>query len=470
MYSRAEAIGWLFDDVKTAPRGENITLEMASELTAWEQVHGNFMSSAPIQTEGSSAGRLYGLELHPNEMNDGYFAAQGETIVSNDATGRVLETLGHYPDAAYQFLTDPGAGDARITQIFKDRDWSGPDGFQGPASLMLGFEQAKGGPLNPDFDTHSSTIIAGIDSKILNDLADNKSFVNTNISEQGSGVLAAALAPNLDLLADHFIKSGFIAGDSQGVFQGHAIGMGSQTLPGPDVSLADFQKILGEIGAHYKGASVLQGSINDYQTLYAKAAAFDPNDASDALKRSIFLQGSLDGSSSAATIAAARVHDKEVDDDIDGLMSIVGLIPVPEIGELAEGGTKVILNLGQDIALDTGKDVGTHFWKESLYQTQQAIADSQKAADVNAVSANLSAAHFLTDILGANKVGPIPTMTAGEDPTKYEHVLRDWWSTTSERLQNDPEVQKALPGVSIDELGSSYQLGVEAAAEGVSGP
>lgn len=462
VYNRAQAIGYLFSDPDGAPMGRTLTVNMADDVYQWEHVdgHGSLENYKPLTD--STASRLYALENPGDDWSvaDGYYGGGGSSdtvtgsgVAGNDASGRILETLGRYPDDALAYLTnaDGTPNDEKIQYWFGDRDWSGSDKFEGPSALWLGIQNADGGSFDTTPDPAVREAIAGISSDVMWDLYGNKSFLTENISESASGDLALAIAPNLDTIVDSMLSSGWQDPKGPGVGDGNPFGT-IGTVPTPILSDDVLANFLGAIGSHVEGASVLQGTITSYQQYYTDLGAQDPAYAGDALNRMVWLQGALDGSGSAATLDAAVRHDARVDAEIDALIGLVGLIPVPGVSEAVGAGTAVLLDVLKDAAIDGALDLGGEAWKDTLHQVDEVTAKlaDQEAADT--LAAELKTAHLLQNALGIDVVGPIPGMTSNETAEHYAGRLDDWWVDMADRVQ----AEHPTDGVVIDQLQRLY--------------
>ncbi|MHA7134805.1 hypothetical protein [Oerskovia turbata] len=129
------AIGFLFSRPDVAPLGEALTVSVADLLDDQERnpLHG--ATGTWYDTSPRAGGRyLAGLESGTN----------GNEV--DDPAGRVLATLGAYPEAAVAWLSADGddftadgrLGDARLAYWFGERDWSlgtSGDGFEGVSPL-----------------------------------------------------------------------------------------------------------------------------------------------------------------------------------------------------------------------------------------------------------------------------------------------------------------------------------------------
>lgn len=465
--SRVEAIGWLFSDPDHAPMGEAMTVEMAKEVDKWEFVDkkGTLATYGPLET--GTAGRLYAVEHTSDKwgLDGGFEGSATDGIASDDAAGRVLETLGHYPDQALAFLStgNPTTDSARLTYWFQTRDWSGADKFQGPAGLWLGIQQAPGGAYSANYDNQSALMT----SKILWALFDNPTFSTDNTSERASAELATALAPNLDTVSRYFLDGGSDATKAD-TKPGNSFGTGIER-PVPRLSNEVFARLMGVIGSHEAGSTVLQRTIDMYQNYYRRASEVDPAVFGDGMVRGNWLQGVLDGSGAQAKLTVAIKHDKEVDDEIDFLMDIVGLIPIPGASEVIKGSTTLldgsgevlnhVLDFAGDQVLDQSKKAGVDLWKGGLHTTESVTAANESQDIPQRVRALMAVVDQVRGVLGDSAVGPIPPARPSEDADAYGNRLLDWWVDRSTYLQKTSPIDNVV----LNNLSKEYTDAREAA-------
>jgi hypothetical protein len=464
--SRAESIGFLFDGLPNAPMGQTLTVEMASRVVAWEKLtHSDFISTLPLDYQGSgatggaevSAGRLSQLEeLKDQKLNleGSWLAGTPGKIPSDDATGRILETLGHYPQAAQNFLTDPTYGADRVKQIFGTRDWSAQDGYQGPAALWLGAEQAKGGPFSPNETVASATLT----SHIMWDLAKNPEFHPSVVSATGSAILATAIAPNLDGIGEQIRlrsnnENAYPGASSVAVFGGGANGPKENV---PEVSGSVVATLLGAAGYNKAGRELLQQAISNNQAIYAAAAKISIDHGvtngilGDALERSKQMQGMLAGASGQAAINEAIQHDSDIDADFSMLSAVVGAIPIPGLGALV-GGSKLI-DAAQSVAVGQAESFGLGAWQNSLHTT------GKTTAEIAARNMALNIQQILKTSAILNSVDP---GLGGQPPTQglhtlsaYEQTVDNWWDEHSAKVQQETPISGVDMGAYSGDYGN----------------
>jgi hypothetical protein len=201
-----------------------------------------------------------------------------------------------------------------------------------------------------------------------------------------------------------------------------------------------------------EGASVLQGTVTSYQQYYTDLGLQDPAYVGDALNRTVWLQGALDGSGAAGTLDAAVRHDARVDAEIDALIGLVGLIPVPGVSEAVGVGTALLLDVVKDAAIDAALDFGGEVWKDTLHQVDAVTAQLANEQMADTLSAELKTAHLLQNALGIDVVGEIPEMGSGDTAEQYAADLDKWWVEMADRVQEEHPTD----GVVIDQLQRMY--------------
>lgn len=197
----APEVAYLFADELNNPMSEHFTVAMADELDAVERGNPDWPGHWPPDSYSSG---LFGL-LAANGMEDPERHAR-----LNDPMGRVLSTLGQYPDAALDWLTDAAqdefaveqtAGEARLEHYYKVRD-SSADGFEGVSAVWAGALQASGGPYDQDSwgmeaDDGGWERVATMTTLATRGLEANPAFVPENVSSLGARDLATGTVLSL---------------------------------------------------------------------------------------------------------------------------------------------------------------------------------------------------------------------------------------------------------------------------------
>ncbi len=419
--NRSEAIGWLFSDTQNALMGESLTYDLAVAIDGFERAEPHPVMAASGPLTDATAARLWALE-HPDgpwAVDDGYLGSAtdvdqfGQPIASNDAAGRVFESLGQYPNSALAFLGetagDPPIGGERIDYWFGDRDWSGVDNFQGPGALWYGVQQADGGPFftGDSYVSATDQQIAGIASDIMFGLSTNDSFNAENLSENGAEFLGMAVSLHLDSIA------GALA-DGTGLTPTES-GAATYTLFGSDderwrpvFTPEVLRMLLGPIGEHVSGAAAIQEAAAANEQRYfdvaeaAIASGADPATVQAAIDAAMERANQLDGVIQSAGVMEryeiAERADERVDQNIDALGSVVGLIPIPGLSTGAD--------FLAGLAVTAGTEVGGMLWSDSLHQYDDVAAaalEGRRDAEAEVAVANVAR---LYDMFGLEMTTP----------------------------------------------------------------
>ncbi|WP_277213648.1 hypothetical protein, partial [Isoptericola croceus] len=259
----ASGIGYLFGDPHHAPMGEGLTVALATKLDAIERTEGNPWLAAQ---QYSALRDLDGTRV-------------------DDPLARVLSTLGAYPDAAHDWLTDDELGVVRNDYWFGARDSSTVgtgDGNEGVAALLAGALQATGaitGTGTHDDDVQYS--VAEMATLAFENLSTNEGFLAENTTAAGSEALARAVGLQWSQFVHQQIALGQGTGRVEnpvnlwdvGLDEGDAVHVNGAT---PE-SLAT---VLGVAQFHPEGRDVLDGYIGEYQQ-QVRVEALKPGGAFD---------------------------------------------------------------------------------------------------------------------------------------------------------------------------------------------
>lgn len=391
------AIGFLFSDERNHPLGVNLTVAMADEIDAIERdpmsmQYGGWTDSSP-----NAGGRL--LAFLEGEQT----GLDGNRV--DDLAGRIFSTLGTYPDAALDWLTstddDPfGDGDlgaGRVEYWYGERDWSANgagDGFEGPSALWAGAQQAAGGPADAmhSYNPETWERVATLTTQVVNALTGNESFLPENLTSIGQVRLAEGISLSVPYFSEAMSDSN--AGRTDPFGMNILIGMDEGPRAIPNVQLDVLAQLLGTATwsdgeTPSAGAAVMAQSVGQYQdALVALAEQAPPGDLkSDLMERVIELQGWIDGSPAGAALAEATRHDAAVQAAIDGVATVVGLIPIPMAGDLLVEGGVSLLDDVQDFAMgqltDAASGQAAATWgnnHEVLLQEQENNAEGRENA------------------------------------------------------------------------------------------
>ncbi len=402
------AIGFLFSDEKNNPLGVNLTVAMADEIDRIERDPMSMQNGGWYDTSPNAGGRfLAQLEGETTGLN-------GNRV--DDLAGRVFSTLGTYPDAALDWLTatgeDPyGDGDlgpGRVEYWYGDRDWSADgsgDGFEGPGALWAGAQQAAGGPADATHTYNPETWdrVAELTTQIVRELTTNESFLPENLTSIGQVRIARGHLRPMPYFSENLSESDPRTASALSI-QDALIGT-TDPRSIPNVTQAQLSQLLGTAtwsdgDSPSAGADVISQSVRQYQDALIALADFAPPGsafAADALERVVELQGWLDGSGEGAALGEAGRHDAAVQEAIDGVSTVVGLIPIPAVGDVLVEGGSVAIDVVQDAVIGGVSDWGfgnaEAAWGNShevLLEEQQNSASGREIAMINTIEQMLA--------------------------------------------------------------------------------
>lgn len=317
------AIGYLFADVENAPLGVELAVAAATEADRIERMTPGVWSGGWSEMSLSGVGGLTGD------------SAQGARV--NDAAGRILQTLGQYPDAALDWLStgdDGAAHDDRISYWFGTRDWSRTgDGFEGPAALWGGASRASGGPAHGWTDDDISTRVAEMTTGVVRALAANEELLGEIVSPEGSQEFAHAVGVHLPAFVEYPLTSNFAPEDLDNRGSKAVSILGTEgALTIPVVVDSELKRILAVVGGDPTTPS---GALRPYILQYeedAMVAGLDsanPIDARGAIDRITTLSGALSGASAGNDAAVAVRYDEGVREVFGAGATAAGAAPVP---------------------------------------------------------------------------------------------------------------------------------------------
>lgn len=402
------AIGFLFSDEKNNPLGVNLTVAMADEIDRIERDPMSMQNGGWFDTSPNAGGRILAqLEGETTGLN-------GNRV--DDLAGRVFSTLGTYPDAALDWLTatgeDPyGDGDlgpGRVEYWYGDRDWSADgsgDGFEGPGALWAGAQQAAGGPADATHTYNPETWdrVAELTTQIVRELTTNESFLPENLTSIGQVRIAEGISVAMPYFSENLSESDPRTASALSI-QDALIGT-TDPRSIPNVTQAQLSQLLGTAtwsdgDSPSAGADVISQSVRQYQDALIALADFAPPGsafAADALERVVELQGWLDGSGEGAALGEAGRHDAAVQEAIDGVSTVVGLIPIPAVGDVLVEGGSVAIDVVQDAVIGGVSDWGfgnaEAAWGNShevLLEEQQNSASGREIAMINTIEQMLA--------------------------------------------------------------------------------
>ncbi|WP_370634323.1 DUF6571 family protein [Demequina sp. TTPB684] len=337
-------VGFLFDDADNHPMGPGFTTAMADLFDMRERGEG-----VPGEARGSSqleAGATYGLfdgiaivdQLERGEAY-GSNVGSGTGTPVRDPMGRVLDTLGHYPDAAWEWLSADGgtlangapaiAGDK--VAYWSSRDWSA-DGWDGFGSMWEGSMRADGGFM--DGPPNSSTWDAQCDVavRVVDGLERGLEPVRPgDLSVGGALALGTGLAEIMPLIEPTIWSSGTIEGNLD---HGRSVA----GMPG-DVTVPNFNddalgEVMGHVGSTVDGFAALRSGVSHTQDLLLHDAdaggTYQTWDSG--LKRVTDLEGAFEGALGGADILQGRFDDNVVRQKLAAMDLLWSVAPLPDLG------------------------------------------------------------------------------------------------------------------------------------------
>lgn len=416
----ASVVGFLFADHDADRIGQELTVAVADQLDRYER-RSTWFSQGGTWTNG--VGR--GLWAFAGGENPGARV--------HDPAGRVLETLGRYPDAALDWLTDSGADDvggtgqrlgkARAQYWFGERDWSADrtgDGFEGPGALWAGAQQAPGSLLAPtgaEADTAVQRQVANLSTDLFEHLAGNESFLAENLTPAGSVQLGHAIAQQIPQLAVNGVM-----GDPNGEPDERAV------IAGVDGKVhvvnawpKDIAKVVGPAMTHLGGAVVVkQAAVQHTDDVLEGISAdhYTEREALDAVNGALQLDGAVEGGRMGALLGTAHRDDEAIRQLVTTASSGVSAISLP-------GGYPAAVGLGVatgEVAAVVGDELAGAYDEVRAAETDRAEMLDRLTAGRAMTAAQVLDAEF------PGMVGDRDTFVdnrLGDYASKYEHWLND---------------------------------------------
>ena len=451
------AIGFLFGDPANAPIGVTTTLALADMIDQEER--GNYH----IWQDGSPMPGGTTLALLEEEQT----GLSGLRVV--DLAGRVLETLGQYPDEALEWLTDGSddsisgegtLGDARVDYWYGERDWSTYDEFAGPAGLWAGTQYATGGPgaatgLPTDGTSPAWNNAAVLTEKIMQQLSENDSFKGENVSSLASVSIVRALAPQVP----GFVESPLFADTSQDppTQEVSFFGISDETGIYANVPVELLADILGVAASDPSGNAALGTVLTQYQdALLGAASQLDDVSVHGTAERIAVLQGMIDGSGKGEQLGEAARHDQAVADAIDGLETVVGMIPVPGLGTVVGGVAGQVIDTAQGYAVGELIGWGGDSLEGGFGNTHDALVeDLASSEDASLDAVRLQTAQFVWQLEHDTPDGPLAGVP---DPSGLDGPeLQAWYDDHLDDLLETLDEQRG--GSTFDSLARAYRAG-----------
>lgn len=436
-------IGYLFNG-PDSPLGETLSVAMADAWDQWERVEGNH------------------FEL-PEDPSGGFWLSMQEGgdwgMRVSDPSGPIFSTLGHYPDAAYEWLTSSdgadvppdeyglGAADDRVGYWFDTRfdvnaeGWSASnqDGLQGISDLFNGALQASGGPT--DANGYQPTDVANLEDSatlthnIILTLLDNQHFSQDGINAHTSVALAGIFGINMPAFAEFPLTTDLVGDiEDYGPYT-TATGPGGGTVIVPVLSDEQLAKFLGVAGSYESGMGAITDSIHNYQQTLLDVSIAHPDTfpLSDTLDRIVSLDAALQGASWGEKIETGAEEDAAIREAVGAVTSVIGAVPIPGLGEALGGIAGFTVDWAQDAALEAVYGAATDgvpdvFATNEDYQT--ALADG--SADDRDIHRRMLIAAMVHEYLTSTGVDPgfdmPPSPSDYADPSDYFDKATEWYS------------------------------------------
>lgn len=435
----ASAVGFLFGDHRNSPMGEEFTVATATELDAMERDPIGWQQ--PWLHIGPEVGVLALEALTPGQ--------DGNSTRLQDPMGRVLSTLGEYPDAALNWLTDDGtdeysptdesdsgyksAGQARLEYYFQERDSSvraGRDGFEGVAALWSGAQEATGGPLDPNsydptsgaYDPEVWEKVATMTTYAVRGLSENETFIPEQVSTLGMIELASGTVDAMPHLAhnpiheystDQELKSLAL----EGFLPSELPGLEGEPRATPNVTRAALAEVAAAAASSPASVEMLTQGVSQYQEVLVGVAQKGQTDPREAVDRIVKLEAFLSGARDGGEAGVMNRKDEAAEQAINAASTAAGAIPVPEpvekVGKLALKGA---VAWATDEALDA--------WTNNLAEAQ---VDSEGKAREEAAATGHAAAELATQL-------GVDGLSANEASGTFDSVYEAIYSKSSDGI------------------------------------
>ena len=344
-------LGYLFADQYDNPMGRELTIAVADHL---DQLERGDLEMPAVYYEPPASPLRDLLWEHAGED-------EGSMRI-NDPTARVLGTLGQYPEAALDWLTDtsPDAysdpvagattptGEARLGYYYGVRDSaSSGDGFEGVAALWHGALQADGGPFDPAaYDTQADAYdpqtwhdVAMVTTLAARGLGENPAFMPESVSVPGSVELAHATELTLPHLIDTTVIEPDVERAKGDDAEPTAPGRRLPGLPGvyelPNVTQAAFGELIAGATATEESTTVLTQGARAHQEALTILAREGVN-PDRMIERNAFMQGVIDGAEHGGDAGTAERKDEKTDRAIETVSSTVKAVVPGAAGKVVD--------------------------------------------------------------------------------------------------------------------------------------
>lgn len=438
--SAYQGIGFLFDDAANHPMGEKLTVATADLIDAWERAEGEPGVARGTSMSGPDASRAWFNALSAADQEDrgGYNSeSYGDTPGSSvqDPMSRVLDTLGTYPDAAWEWLSADGdtlanglpAAATDKVDYYATRDWTN-DGFDGFGSLWESSMRADGGLASDTYDAATWSDQCDVASRIVSGVDNGGYFAAGVISSEGATHMGNAVAQLIPFVEYQLWTDVSAPGDGQSqTFTPDSAFIAAQSGTMPYLDPAVFGDLVTTLVSHDNGFVPIRQAVTQVQNelIYYADARGTYEAWDDSLARIASLEANFEGAVGGSDILQARLDD----DRIRAQMAVAQL----PLNFLPSAGFGAVV----DVGIQEGLGLGIDDFTERYLATNEGLANSQLDSSQLAGAAGLELKIHLLDQdpnCSLNSVHPqeksrdewFGTFLADHDDSYYSSV---WKST-----------------------------------------
>lgn len=419
--ARTATVGFLFADPVGAPQGRELAVALATAFDTHDRDPALGRDEFWLDTHLLAGGEMLSA-----------LTSREDGARTQDAAGRILQTLGLYPDAALAWLTDPSpdvhgegrTGEQRVGYWFGTRSWFG-DGFEGVSTLWAGAQRAEGGLLDGGTDVTAMTRIATLSTQVFEKLSTNPAFLPENVTPCGSEALATAVVLQLPQLVEYPMNAR-LEYDMSEIGIPRAI-WGTEPRPIVQAKQDWVADLLGVAAHHPEGSWVLTLGVSDAQQVLA-ALGSDPTSGlapEAAIDRIVALRAPLEGAHVGGEQALARREDAAVQHAVGEVVAAVGALPVMQhpFGGYLFGQASAFT--GQLV----GKQWATHFNEQLLAELDdEAARDLLTRQTIETIIDDYTTAGVMT--------APADLGTFVDEHLAEYHNGFDAWAREAERRQD----------------------------------
>ncbi len=350
-----QAVGFLFDDAEHSPMSQNFTVAMADLIDASERTPGG--PAAPsaddlysVDPEGNSISRIASADHDARATAAGVENSENHGWLSVvDPMGRVLDTLGTYPDAAWDWLSADGgtlatgspASPEDKVAYWSSRDWEA-DGWDGFGSLWEGSMHARGGIASADYSPSTWSEQNDVANRIIEGLsASNGDLRGETLSEGGGNSLGLALGNLLPLVEAQLFLNESVHGEP--FYSEQIAGMDEGRMISP-FDANNFGDLFGAVAATDSGfANLRTATTNIENNLLIDAQAVGGYELWDrSIGRIVNIEAVFSGSVGGEEIMQARFDDEVIRQKMG--VAELALAFMPGVG--GAGAAVTIVNVG----------------------------------------------------------------------------------------------------------------------------